>query len=430
MKENKYNYRTRLNSIIPGGAHVHTKSYSHFPKNVPQVIKRAKGAYIYDENDNEILDFGMALRSVNIGYSEDSIIKAVCNQIQVYNNTSLPTEIELLAAEKLVSLIDSAEMVKFTKDGSTATTAAVKLARAFTKKKMILKCNNMPFYSYDDWFMGKTTMNNGCLEEDYKNTIDFEYNNIESVEERILEYSNQIACIILEPSLSFLEPKGDFLQDIRTLCDKNNIILIFDEMITGFRWHIQGAQYLYNIKPDLTTFGKAMGNGFSVSALVGKREIMQLGDIDKKDDQVFLLSTTHGAEAVGLVAFLATIDFMEKNSVIEHNYNFGNSMIENMNKMALDMKIPDGIKMFGRGCLPYYSTNNPKGEWDPKFNLLFQQEMMKHNVLIRHISIAYCHKEEEMRKLLYAFERTLDVYLKAYKDNNPDKYLLSHSLGR
>ncbi len=422
------NYRNRLQNIIPGGAHVHTKSYNNFPANAPQIIKKTKGVYLFDDKDNSILDFGMALRSINIGYSENCINEAVYNQLQEYNNATLPTEIELLAAEKLIDLVDSAQMVKFTKDGSTATTGAVKLARAYTKKEFVLKCDNMPFYSYDDWYMGKTMMNHGCLKDTYEKTISFKYNDIESIEEQILKYSNQIACIILEPALSFLEPEDNFLQKLRMLCDKYHIVLIFDEMITGFRWHLKGAQYLYNIEPDLSTFGKAMGNGFSVSALVGKKDIMSLGNVDRKQNQVFVLSTTHGAEATGLAAFLATADFMEKNNVIEHNYSFGNKMIENMNKMALDMDIADGFKMYGRGCLPYYATNNPVGQWDAKFNLLFQQEMMRHNVLIRHISIAYHHGENEMKQLLTAFERTLEVYKKAYKENNPDKYLLSYDM--
>jgi len=424
MVSNKY--RDRLLKSIPGGAHVHTKSYNNFPANAPQIIKKSKGVYIYDENDNEILDFGMALRSVNIGYGEEYINNAVCEQLQNCNTTSLPTEIELLAAEKLISLINSAEMVKFAKDGSTVTTAAVKIARAYTQKDIVLKCDNMPFYSYNDWFIGKTAMNNGCLKDSYKSTLGFEYNNIQSVEEKIEQYPNQIACIILEPSLSFLEPKNNFLVELRTLCDKHNIVLIFDEMITGFRWDIKGAQHIYNIKPDLTTFGKAMGNGFSVSALAGKREIMSMGNIEKKDKQVFLLSATHGAEATGLAAFLATIDFLEQNDVVKHNYTFGNNMIKNLNDMASSMGISDGFNMHGRGCLPYYSTNNPDGQWDAKFCLLFQQEMMKHKVLIRHISIAYHHGSKEMEKLLLAFEKSMKVYIKAYKENNPNKYLLSY----
>lgn len=419
-------YRTRLAKIIPGGAHVHTKSYNHFPANAPHIIKRAEGVYIYDDQCNEILDFGMALRSVNIGYSEASINQSVFEQLNKYNTVSLPTELELVAAEKLVGFIDSAYMVKFTKDGSTATTAAVKLARAYTKKDYVLKCDTMPFYSYDDWFIGKGLMNNGCLKEVYEKTVGFEYNNIESVKEQIEIYKDQIACIIMEPALSFLEPKENFLQDIRALCNQHGIVLIFDEMITGFRWHLKGAQYLYDIKPDLTTFGKAMGNGFSVSALAGKKEIMRLGDVEQGKDQVFLLSTTHGAEATGLAAFLATVEFLEQNNVIEHNYGFGEDMIKNMNEIASSMGIDKGFQMFGRGCLPYYSTKNPKGEWDSDFCLLFQQEMMRHHILIRHISIAYRHGQDEMKKLLNGFEKSMEIYIKAYRENNPKKYLIPY----
>jgi glutamate-1-semialdehyde 2,1-aminomutase len=345
------NWQDRLLNVIPGSAHTYSRGSDQFPDNAPQILKRGKNAYVYDPDEKEYLDYGMALRSVILGYANEYVNQAAINAINFGNNLTRPSLIELEAAELFVSIIDSVEMVKFAKNGSNVTTAAVKLARAYTERKLIARCAQHPFFSFDDWFIGSTVMNKGVPEEISNMTKLFNYNDIESLEKLFDEYPNQIACVILEPATGDMEPKDNFLHKVKDLCHKNGALFILDEMITGFRWHLKGAQYYYNVEPDLCTFGKAMANGFSVAALAGKREFMKLGSIlPEGQERVFLLSTTHGAEMSSLAAFMATYKFMEENNVIEHVWEYGKKLIESFNKISSYYGVLDYIYMTGVPC--------------------------------------------------------------------------------
>jgi len=332
-------YQERLLKAIPAGAHTYSRGFDQYPQNAPQILKRGKDAYVYDVDENEFLDYGMALRAVNLGYANKEVRDAALKQIDYGNNLTRASIIELEAAELLVSMIDSVDMVKFTKNGSTATTAAIKLSRAYTGRKLIARCADHPFFSYDDWFIGSTPANLGILENDKSNTKMFNYNDIESLEKLFAEFPNQIACIILEPAVT-VHPKGKFLHKVKGLCHKNGAVFILDEMITGFRWHLKGAQHYYDIEPDLCTFGKAMANGFSVAAVAGKKDLMQLGSIEfEGTERLFMLSTTHGAEMCGLGAFVEAMKFMNKHKVVEHIWNYGSKLIKLMNETAKEYEI-------------------------------------------------------------------------------------------
>lgn len=269
------NYNDRLNKVIPGGAHTYSRGFDQFPENAPQILKKGKGAYVYDPSGNEYLDYGTALRAVQIGYGEEEINQAAIEQIQYGNNLTRASVVELEAAELFVNAIDSVDMVKFTKNGSTAVSAAVKLARAYTGRELVARCLEHPFFSYDDWFIASTPLTKGIPQETIEKTKTFHYNNIKSLEDLIAQYPNQFACVILEPA-AMETPKDGFLQKVRELCDKHGIVFVLDEMITGFRWHLKGAQHLYDVKPDLCTFGKAMANGFSVACVAAKEKLCSL----------------------------------------------------------------------------------------------------------------------------------------------------------
>ena len=405
-------YLDRLAAAIPGGAHVHVKSHDQFPTNTPKITTRAEGVYLYDEDGAKYLDYGMGLRSVSIGYSNDFVNQGAIKEIEKGNCSSLPTTTELCAAEILVDLIDSVDMVKFTKDGSTATTAALKLARAYTGKEMVARCADQPFFSYDDWFIGTTAWNRGCLENTYAKTKLFKYNDINSVKDLFDEFPNQFACLILEPANSTLEPENNFLFELRELCHKNNVLLIFDEIVTGFRWDMKGAQNYYNVKPDLCTFGKGMANGFSVSALGGIREIMKLGSIEEKE-RVFFLSTTHGAEMSSLGAMIATVEFYKKNDVVKNIWDFGQKIMTLINNVAKDCDVDKYFSAIGLGCLPFYSAMNGGGVRDPRFIRLFQQEMAREKIIIRNIAPSYSHGEDELKLTEKALYKCFPVYKKA-----------------
>ena len=416
-------YQKRLLKAIPGGAHTYSRGYDQYPENAPQILKNGSGAYTYDLDNNKYLDYGMALRAVNLGYANKEVNQAAIRQIENGNNLTRASIIELEAAELLIDMIDSVDMVKFTKNGSTATTAAIKLSRAYTNRDLVARCASHAFFSYDDWFIGSTPANLGIQEKDIQNTKLFSYNDIDSLIELFHKYPEQISCIILEPSVTE-HPKDNFLQKVKEVCHKNGAVFILDEMITGFRWHMKGAQHYYNVEADLCTFGKAMANGFSVAAVAGKREIMQQGSIEfSGTERLFMLSTTHGAEMSGLGAFLETMKFMEEQKVVEHLWAYGGKLIKLMNGMAKKYGIEKNFIAGGVECSPYYLTFDKDGQSSLGLRTLFSQEMIKNGVLIPWIALSYLHGEEELELTKKALESAFEIYKKAV-DEGFEKYLV------
>ena len=425
MKKN--NYQKRLLKAIPGGAHTYSRGYDQYPSNAPEILTRGKGAYVYDSSNRKYLDYGMALRAINIGYSEKTIDDAAIEHIKKGNNLTKPSLIELQAAELLINTIDSVDMVKFTKNGSTAVSAAVKLARAHTGKELIARCRQHPFFSYDDWFIGSTSITKGIPRSTIKLTKFFNFNDIDSIKKLILKYPDKIACIVLEPATSVcpteLKDKSNFLKEVQKICNKNNIVFILDEMITGFRWHLKGAQHIYGIKPDISTFGKAMANGFSVSCVAGRREIMQHGSIEFKNrERTFLLSTTHGAEMSSLAAFIKTVHFLKENDVIQYMWDYGDKLKNMMNNLSYDLKIDDKFIVSGPSCSPVYDTKNNDMKSSLEFRTLFSQEMIAHDVLMPFITLCYRHRQKELKITERAVRKSLEVYKKAL-NSSVSKYL-------
>lgn len=423
-------YQTRLLKVIPGGAHTYSRGYDQYPENAPQIMERGKGAYTYDDKDNEYLDYGMALRAVNIGYAEDEIDQAAFEQIRRGNNLTRPSMIELEAAELLVDLIDSVDMVKFTKNGSTAVSAAVKLARAYTGRTLVARCAEQPFFSYDDWFIGSTPIKRGIPQNIIEQTKLFHYNNLASLTALIEQYPEQIACVILEPSSlehpapSQSVPGETYLHDVKRLCKKHGIVFVLDEMITGFRWDLKGAQNYYNIQADLCTFGKAMANGFAVAAIAGKREIMELGSIEFAGrERLFLLSTTHGAEMCGLGAFVKTIELMQRYDVVGHMWDYGKKLIALMNQQAASAGISDFFKAGGVECSPWYTACDSKGAVSLPFRTLFSQEMIKQGVLMPWIALSYRHGQKELEKTSLALAKAFKIYAHALEQGSTEGYL-------
>jgi len=416
------NYSERLNNVIPGGAHTYSRGDDQYPENAPHLFEKGSGAYLYTPEGKKYLDYGMALRAVTLGYAENSVADAAIKQIYNGNNLTRPSLIELEAAELMTKLFPSVEMVKFAKNGSTVTTAALKVARAYTGRNYIARCTQHPFFSYDDWFIGDTTLTRGIPKEHVVFTLNFNYNDIHSLQTLFEEYPNQIAGVILEPATS-AHPENKFLHQVKDLCKKNGTVFILDEMITGFRWHLSGAQVYYDIEPDLCTFGKGMANGFSVSALGGKREIMSVGGIKEEgSERVFLISTTHGAEMCGLGAFIETINFYKAHNVIEHLWTYGKKLIDGMNSLAREAGVENYIEAVGIPCSPNYSTKDKNGEISLGLRTLFSQEMINNGVLMPWIALSYAHGDTELQQTLEAVKKSLSVYSKGI-DDGYEKYL-------
>ncbi|MDA8688284.1 aminotransferase class III-fold pyridoxal phosphate-dependent enzyme, partial [Candidatus Pelagibacter bacterium] len=413
-------YLKRLNKTIPSGAHTYSRAHDQFSSNTPSIFKRGKGAYLFTQNEKKFLDYGMGLRSVGIGYSENQIDKAAIKAIKFGNNLTKASFIELQAAETFIKNFDNVDMVKFAKHGSTAVTGAIKLARAFTKKNYILKCSDHPFFSFDDWFISSTNFQSGIPKEISKFTLNFKYFDIEGLKSKIMKYKNQISCLVMEASTtscpikncckrhpcSIIKKNNYFLKQVEKICKENKIIFILDEMITGFRWDLKGAQNLFNIKPDISTFGKAMANGFSLSAVGGKRKIMEQASLeDSKKNNFFFLSSTHGSEMVSLNAFIETLNFYKKNNVIEKNKEYGEKLIKKFNKISDELDLLDIIKMDGLPCSPYINYNYKNENF--KLKTFYQQEMIKKNIIIPWISISYKHGEKELNQTLNASYESL-----------------------
>ncbi|MFA6188552.1 MAG: glutamate-1-semialdehyde 2,1-aminomutase [Sulfuricurvum sp.] len=412
--------RKKAASLIPGGAHTYSKGDDQFPQLSPHSIVKGKGARIWDVDGNEFIDWGMGLTSVILGHAYEPVIDVIKNELDNGVNFIRPSFIEAELAELMIEQIPSAEMVKFAKNGSNATTSAVKLARAYTGKKLVLRCLDQPFFSIDDWFIGDTEINSGVTEETKKGTKHFKYNDIEDLKKVISLHKDEgIACIIIEPAATE-EPQEGYLQDIKNICTKEGIILIFDEVVSGFRFHPKGAQYLYGVTPDLSTFGKAMANGYSISALVGKKEIMKLGGLEHEKERVFLLSTTYGGETHHLRAAQKTIEILNQNDyeVTKHLWQTGKKIKMEFNALSQKLGINEYTHISGIDCRPYFYFQ------DNYMRTLFQQEMIKHGVLMQGIVPSFSHKEREVAQTLDAFEKALNVLKYAIETDQVQQLLI------
>lgn len=435
-------FSQKLHKFIPGGAHTYSRGDDQFPYNAPSILERGEGAYVFDPQGNKYLDYGMGLRSVNIGYGNKEIADACYDEIIKGNNLTRASLTELEAAELLVDLIPSVEMVKFAKHGSTVTSAAVKLARAYTGRKYIAVPYEQPFFSFDDWFIGSTVLTKGTLEESSNFTLKFHYNDNNSLKDLFEKHKGQIAGVMLEAATT-LKPcensckseiicsecpnnKNNFLQHVQNSCMREGSVFILDEMITGFRWHLQGAQSFYNIEPDLCTFGKAMANGQAVAALGGKTDIMKLGGIlEEGTERVFLTSTTHGAEMSALGAFIKTVEIMKRENVINHYWEYGKKLINGMNQISTVLGIQDFFYVEGYPCSPNYITKDAKGGISLAFRTLFAQCMLDKKILMPYIAVSYAHQDVELKITLDAVEYALEIYKDAL-ENGYEKHLKSN----
>jgi glutamate-1-semialdehyde 2,1-aminomutase len=412
----------KSHSLIPGGCHTYAKGDDQYPELAPAFIVKGKGSHVWDVDGNEFIEYGMGLRAVTLGHAYEPVMEAAHRQMLLGNNFTRPTPIEIECAEEILDLIDGAEMVKFAKNGSDVTTAAVKLARAYTGRDIVAVCADQPFFSVDDWFIGSTAMAAGIPKFERKLTVKFHYNDIDSAISLFEEYPEQIACIILEAE-SIEAPVDNFLDKLQHLCKQRGAVFILDEMITGFRWHLGGAQKYYGIVPDLSAFGKGMGNGFSVSALLGKREIMQLGGLYHDKERVFLLSTTHGAEGHSLAAAIETMRVYKREHVIEYLYRQGEQFIRGVNKAISENQLQDYFQVVGKPCNLIYVTRDQEKNRSQPFRTLFLQETIKRGLLMPSLVVSFSHTDKDIDRTIEAIGEALYVYRRAL-DEGVEKFLI------
>lgn len=411
----------RLHAAIPGGAHTYAKGDDQYPEGMAPVIARGRGCHTWDVDGNEYIEYGMGLRSVTLGHAYPPVVDAVERQLRLGVNFVRPARIELEAAEALIACIDGAEMVKFAKNGSDVTTAAVRLARAATGRNLVAIPFEASFLSVDDWYIGATPMAAGIPDPVRELTVRFHYNDPASVEALFAAYPGQIACVILEPA-GATEPAPGFLQFLLETCERQGTLLAFDEMITGFRWDVGGAQRVYGVTPHLSSFGKALGNGFSVSALAGRREIMELGGLGHDRERVFLLSNTHGAETHALAAALAVIDVYRSEPVIETLYRQGERLANGVRQVAAARGVAARFGVLGRACNLVFATRDADGQASQPFRTLFLQEMLRRGILAPSFVVSYSHSDADIDRTIEAVDGALAVYRRAL-DEGVERHL-------
>ena len=417
------NLQRRAHALIPGGSHTYAKGDDQYPITAPPFIARGLGCHVWDTDGNEYIEYGMGNRAVGLGHAYEPVVSAARAQLSSGCNFTRPSPLEVECAEQFLNLVDTAEMVKFCKDGSDATSAAVKISRAYTGRDMIAICAEHPFFSTDDWFIGTTAMNAGIPEQIKQLTVGFKYNDLASVKTLFDKYPGRIAALILEPA-RIDEPRDGFLHKLKALCHEQGALFILDEMITGLRWHSGGAQKFYDIQPDLSSFGKALANGFSVSALAGRREFMRLGGLDHTDrPRVFLLSTTHGAETHSLAAAIATMRIYQNEPVIEHLTRQGERLRELAEAVIRHHDLEAYVSIIGRASCLLYGTRDLDGKPSQAMRTLLLQETIRRGVLMPSLVVSYSHADEDIERTVMALDGALGVYRQAL-DGGVNRFLI------
>jgi glutamate-1-semialdehyde 2,1-aminomutase len=413
----------RLHELIPGGAHTYARGSDQYPEGMTPILTHGRGARVWDVDGREYVEYGMGLRSVTLGHCHPGVTDAIARAIADGASFTRPTLRELESAETFLDQVPGAEMVKFAKNGSDVTTAAVKLARAATGRRLVAICRTQPFFSTDDWFIGTTEMNAGILEEELAFTVGFDYNDLDSLRVLLEQHPGDIACVILEAATATAEPGPGFLEGLRRMADDDGFVLIFDEMITGMRWSLHGAQHVYGVVPDLSTWGKALGNGFAISALAGKRALMELGGLRTSAPRVFLLSTTHGPETVGMSAYRAVHREYSEWDVVGTMERQGERLANGVRAAAHDAGLQDLIQVHGRPSCLLFSTAGPEGIPSQAYRTLFLQELLRRGVLGQSFVVSAAHTDADIDQTVEAVQGALQVYVRAVDEGATDGFL-------
>jgi glutamate-1-semialdehyde 2,1-aminomutase len=393
----------RAELTIPLGSQTFSKSRTQYPVGIsPLYIEKAKGSTVWDIDGNRYIDLVSSLASVTIGHSDRSLLKRIRRQLKKGVIFSLPGTLETEVAELVCELVPSAEMVRFGKNGTDATSAAVRLARAYTKKDHVAVCG---YHGWQDWYIGSTSRHKGVPEAIRNLTHTFQFNNLNSLR-NILESNNDVACIVMEP-MNTSYPEQGFLEGVRELADANNVVLIFDETITGFRFAKGGAQELFNVTPDLSTFGKGIANGFPLSAVVGKRQIMM------EMEEIFF-SGTFGGELLSLAAAKHVLRKHKKNEVVNKLVEKGELLNNSVNEIIVENKLEKTLRLSGHPTWTFLNWTETNGFSQEEIKTLFYQEMFKRGILILNShNVTTSLTKKNISKILKAYSETLAIVSKS-----------------
>ena len=393
---NSENWLKRAEATIPLGSQTFSKSRTQYPVGIsPLYISRAKGAKVIDLDGNSYIDLVSALASITLGYNNRGLNNAIRRQLRKGISYSLPGKLESEVSEKLVEMIPSAEMVRFGKNGSDATSAAIRISRAYTGRDHVAVCG---YHGWQDWFIGSTTRDKGVPKQVSGLTHVFKYNDIQSLE--ALLSNQQIAAVILEPmNVSF--PESDFLVRVKELSNKYGAVLIFDETITGFRFSAGGAQELFGVTPDLSTFGKGIANGMPLSVIVGRREIMM------EMENVFF-SGTFGGELLSLAAANHVIDRVQAGEVVEQLGSIGRTLSTRVEEIIKANNLDETLSLSGHDTWRFLNWRESNGYSLSEIKTYFMQEMFNAGVLVlASHNVNLGHKKGEIDKIANGYEIAL-----------------------
>jgi glutamate-1-semialdehyde aminotransferase len=410
---NSNDFIIRSEVSIPGASQTFSKSKTQYPEGFsPLFLEKGKGGRVWDIDGNEYIDLVCGLLAVVLGYCDPDVDKAIINQLSNGITLSLPSKLETILAEKLVEIIPSAEMVRLGKNGSDVTAAAIRLSRAYTGKNHIIA---LGYHGWQDWYISATTRNKGIPSDVKKYTHRLPFNDKEAITDIFNKYAGDIAGIILEP-MNVEEPTDNYLEFLRWVCDEHKSVLIFDEMITGFRYSLGGAQTLFNVTPDLSCFGKAMGNGLPISAVVGKAIIM------KEMEEIFF-SGTFGGETLSIAAAIAVIDKMQNENVIDSLWDKGEFLSVEVNKLIKEYGLSAAVCLKGKS--PWIILNfQDYGDWNGfEIKTLYILEMLKNGILTQGThNVCYAHDQHDLDEIIIAYRNTFVILREALK-HNTEKYL-------
>lgn len=390
----------RAERVIPLGSQTFSKSRTQYPFGVsPYFVQRAKGCRVWDIDGNEYVDMISALCAITLGYSDRDVDAAVRDQLDSGVIFSLPHPLEAEVAERIVEMVPCAEKVRFGKNGSDATAGAVRIARAFTGRDHVAVCG---YHGWQDWYIGSTARNLGVPQATQDLTHSFTFNDAASLHRIFQQRPGQIAAVILEP-MNVAYPTADFLHEVQSLAHANGAVLIFDETITGFRFANGGAQEIFGVTPDLATFGKGLANGYPLSAVAGRADIMRL-----MEDVFF--SFTFGGETLSLAAAKATLDKLKREPVVDTIRTTGQAFLGSVNELIEKHGLGSVLSTSGDPSWSFLNMQptGPYTVWELK--TLFMQEIFDRGVLgYGTHNISYAHSSEDLKQVLYAYDQTFGV---------------------
>lgn len=411
-----FDYLEKAEKLIPSLTQTFSKAPYTFVKGVyPVYADRGKGSRMIDVDGNEYIDYLCGLGPVILGYCYPAVDDAVRRQLEKGMTFSLPHPLEIEVAEALKRTVPCADMAKYSKTGSDVVTAAVRGARAITKREKVAYCGSGGVWH--DWYTTLTTRDQGVPKSVRREIVTFEYNKIETLEKIFEDSPDEIAAVCMEPTM-FEGPKGDFLSNVKSLAHKKGAVLIFDEIVTGYRFSVGGGQKMYGVEPDLAAFGKGMANGMPIGAIVGKSEYMKIFD------DVFF-STTFAGETLSLAASLATINEIEDKRVPDYIWKLGTRLMDGYNSIAKDKNLEAVISCIGYPVRMRILCKDETGNDSLLIKSLLLQEMVKRGIFI-HPSvqyISYSHTEQDVQQTLQAFAESVDVVGKALEQGDVKKYL-------